>query len=248
MNVGTCCWVSCAADLSIAWLADHAHDVLCWTDTSALATGLPLLTCAIMTLSPASDRLLPPTVLHCLTSGNYSGHGLSLCRPSLQSVGERYAKRESTDQQNFPLLVDYHAHFLDRVDSGQQPGVGSVFAAAPALHHARLAGGTLSECSSRLQSASAECVLHSSFRPPRLRWPDRRAWLISCPMSVVAYMDVDPVTILRYIEKHPAESRKLLSRVGDEDVDSIAVLITNMVQAALEQQAGPQQKVTWLHC
>ena len=94
-----------------------------------------------------------------------------------------------------------------------------------------------------LQSALAERVLPSSFWPPRICWPDRRAWLNPCSLSADAYMDVDPVTILRYIEKHPAESRKLLSRVGDEDVDSIAVLITHTVQATLERQAGPQQKV-----
>ena len=133
--------------------------MLCWTDVSALGT----------------DLLLPPTVLHCLTSGDCLGHGLSLVLPSLQSVGERYAKRESTDQQNFPLLVEYHAHFLDRVDSGQQPGVGAVCSAVPALHHARLVGRPFSECSLKLQSASAEYVLHYSFRLPRLCWPDRRA-------------------------------------------------------------------------
>lgn len=158
-------------------------------------------------------------------------------------MGERYAKRESSDQQNFPLLVEYHAHFLDRVDSGQQPGMGAVCSAVPALHHARLPGGPFPEYSWRLQSALAERVLPSSFWPPRICWPDRRAWLNPCSLSADAYMDVDPVTILRYIEKHPAESRKLLSRVGDEDVDSIAVLITHTVQATLERQAGPQQKV-----
>ena len=101
-----------------------------------MATGLLLLSCAIMTLMPGVIVLLPPTVLHSSTSENFLGHGPSLYLPSLQSVGERYAKRESTDQQNFPLLVEYHAHFLDRVDSGQQSGVGAVCSAVPALHHA----------------------------------------------------------------------------------------------------------------
>ena len=158
----------------------HGHDVLCWTDIQALAIGLLLLTCAIMTLMPGVAVLLPPTVLHSLTSGNCLGRSLSLYLPSLQSVGERYAKRESTDQQNFPLLVEYHAHFLDRVDSGQQPGMGAVCSAVPAEHPARLVREPFSKCIFRLQPASAGYVLHFSFSLPQLCWPDHRAWLSSC--------------------------------------------------------------------
>ncbi len=55
IHVGTYSWATRKVDFSIAWSANHAQGVLCWTDASAL-----LLTCAIMTLSQGYQSAAAP--------------------------------------------------------------------------------------------------------------------------------------------------------------------------------------------